>query len=370
MKRLLFLLSFCLSAAGMQAQETNYRPLVHQSKVWRTGINSGNGHLKQYEYRFFEDTIIGDKTCKILGKSELEFFPGGSYRTMDTLYVGALYEEGRKVYCVRSEKQELELLYDFASPVGADIEINGELYTIIRKEKSQDTEFKGYCTYIQRKGSEDVVSCWMEGVGGRSNLLESLAFLYPTGLLNEILISCSEGDETIYLRDEGLSIVSDVKKQWLDFTHTTKPRPKAPGKNGQWVMDNAEKEKGGKDNLTGEYSARELFVNLKTLTGAYSITLTNAAGTQVYQKEVQTSCVVALNTDLTNYAEGTYTLRVENSEELYTAVLTLPLIETAVRDLNSTSVNYPWTDLSGRRFAERPTRKGLYIRDGRKVIIN
>ena len=128
------------------------------------------------------------------------------------------------------------------------------------------------------------------------------------------------------------------------------------------------------ENLTGEYSAKELFVSLKPLTGPYTITLTDAIGNKVYRKEVQTNNIVALNTDLTKYAEGTYTLTIENEEELYTATLTLPLIDDAVRDLPSSLTLQPsslptWTDLSGRRLTTPPTQKGVYIRDGRKILI-
>jgi len=84
---------------------------------------------------------------------------------------------------------------------------------------------------------------------------------------------------------------------------------------------------------------------------------------------------VALNTLLTDYPDGEYTLTVENAEEQYTALLSLPLVDDAVRDLlydktvNSKSVNGKFLDLSGRRLTSTPTRPGLYITGGRKVVI-
>ena len=129
----------------------------------------------------------------------------------------------------------------------------------------------------------------------------------------------------------------------------------------------------GEQDLTGEYSARELFVNLKTLSGTYDVMLKTADGQQVYHKIVQTNSVVALCTDLTKYAEGTYTLTIENSDEAYTATFTLPLDGTGVRDLShplnpqrSTLNRY---DLTGRRFAAPPS-KGIYIENGRKKVVN
>ena len=311
----------------------NYRPFIETGKVWRTGINPGNGFLKRYEYRLYGDTIIDGKTCRVLGRSELKF-NAYSYTPKDTVYAGALYEEGHKVYGAKPGMSHLELLYDFESPVGTEVKINGDTFTITGREKSKDNAFKGVCTYIQiQGGTEETVPYWMEGVGGFTSPMESVLGFYPTGLMNEILISCSLGDEAIYLRDEGIPSEFDVKKQWLDFTHTTKPRPKAPA---QWAgqshisllrssIEAADTNDGEGETLSGEYSDTELFVNLKPLLGSYIITMQDEAGQDVYHKEVQTSNVVALNSDLRHYVEGTYTLTIENSEEQYVASLTLPL---------------------------------------------
>ena len=358
----------------------SYRPFIEDGKVWHTGINPGNGFLKRYEYRLFGDTIIDGKTCRVLGRSELKF-NAYSYTAKDTVYAGALYEEGHKVYGAKPGMSHLELLYDFESPVGTDVEINGDTFTITGREKSKDDTFKGIYTYIQiQGGTEETVPYWMEGVGGHTSPMESVLGFYPTGLMNEILISCSLGDEVIYMRDKGIPTDAEVKKQWLDFTHTVKTRPKAPGRmenekgkgNNEEEGMNNEKADSEQD-LTGEYSARELFVNLKTLSGTYDVMLKTADGQQVYHKIVQTNSVVALCTDLTKYAEGTYTLTIENSDEAYTATFTLPLDGTGVRDLShplnpqrSTLNRY---DLTGRRFAAPPS-KGIYIENGRKKVVN
>ena len=255
--------------------------------------------------------------------------------------------------------------------MGTDISVLGVPLTITHREKSQEPEFKGIISELQSTGYEDVLS-WQEGVGGRGNPLDNLAGLYPTGLFDEILISCSVGDEVIY----GVtSIGSEVKKQWLDFTHTTKPRPKSPGINEPpfpTLPVGARDETDGEEMLTGEYSAKELFVNLKTLSGPYVVTLTDDNGKEVYRKEVQTSNIVALNTDLTKYVDGTYTLIIENSEEQYTATLALPLIDDTVPTseiVNDNSVNRKYFDLSGRQLSTLPTQKGVYIREGRKVLV-
>ena len=185
-------------------------------------------------------------------------------------------------------------------------------------------------------------------------------------------MSCTVGDEVLYYNPylkDGVTPPdeAEVKKHWIDFTHIKKPRPKAPAR--ERTANETDEE-----NLTGEYSVKQLFVNLKILSGTYTVTLRDAADNEVYRRDVQTSSTIALTTDLTKYPAGTYTLVVENSEEQYTATLTLPLDDTAVRDLpsnqivNSQSVNSKWYDLSGRQLSTPPA-KGIYIRDGKKVVV-
>ena len=363
----------------IQKKNDSYIPFIDKGKLWNTGIMANDEFLKQYEYRFLGDTIINGRRCMELIRSELMMRQYGGTQPIDTIYVGALYEEDQKVYCAFPGQQEFELLYDFASPVGSDVEIRGEQFTIVRKEMSQEPGFKGNCTYLQLKGQTDApLLCWMEGIGNLSNPLAPLFYRHSTDSQDEVLLFCSIlPDEIIYLKDESLPSNIEVKKQWLDFTHTTKPRPKSPKKNEgptPTLPVGARDETDGEENLTGEYSAKELFVDMNSLSGIYNVALTDAIGNEVYRKEVQTSNIVALNTDLTKYAEGTYTLTIENNEELYTATLTLPLIDDAVRHLSTTpssnsSIRHSYYTLSGHRLSTPPTRKGIYIQDGKKVVV-
>jgi hypothetical protein len=169
---------------------------------------------------------------------------------------------------------------------------------------------------------------------------------------------------------------AEVKRQWLDFTHIKKPRPRAPRKEGYGMIAD---EGSDAETLTGEYSIKDLFVNFKPLSGAYTITVIDANDQEVYHKEVQTDNVIALNTALSTYAPGTYTLTVENAEEAYTATFILD-DETAVHDLpsdamvNSNPVNGKCYDLSGRQipqstFLNHQLKRGIYIRDGKKIVV-
>ena len=369
-----------------------YRPFVEENKEWVIGFYfDTDGSAVGLEHYYFDgDTIIQQRPCKKM-MCRYEYIPEVQtplYRPR-TEYVGAIYDENRQVYWAKPKSREFVLLYDFAAPEGAFVDFystqkyeeGASTCYVIKKWKSEDSTFHGwvsnvgYLYEINNPEEYDSYGLWREGVGNQclTNVVETWNYT------EQQLISCIAGDEILYFDatkkiDPSLSIDSEVKKHWLDFTHTTKPRPKSP-KRVSVSEEGASNEGEQQETLTGEYSAKELFVSLKTLAGTYTITLTDATGKEVYRKEVQTSNVVALNTDLTKYAEGTYTLTVENSEEQYTASLSLPIDDDAVRDLkNEKSVNgkfsnSKWLDLSGRRLTTSPTRKGVYIKDGRKVLV-
>ncbi|MBQ9190399.1 MAG: carboxypeptidase regulatory-like domain-containing protein [Bacteroidaceae bacterium] len=356
-----------------------YRPFIEEGKVWRTGIQPGNDCVQQFEYKFYNDTIIGGKTCKTMVRSKLN---KATCAPMDTIYVGAFYEKNHQVYYAAPGQETFQLLYDFGSAVGSEINLDGINASLTRRQPNLLDGFKGLWTEVL-VSHENYTTFWMEGIGGLSNPMNSLPGLSTASSQNEVLLSCYyiATREVIYSLNNKLDGPSEVKKKWLDFTHVVKPRPKSPQRvsaskedasgEGAATSDEAAEQ----ETLKGEYSARELFVSLKTLTGAYTVTLTDAAGEVVYRKDVQTSNVVALNTLLTDYPDGEYTLTVENAEEQYTALLSLPLVDDAVRDLlddksvNSKSVNGKWSDLSGRHLNSQPIRKGIYIKDGRKVLI-
>jgi hypothetical protein len=197
------------------------------------------------------------------------------------------------------------------------------------------------------------------------------------------LMSCTVGDEVLYYDSyfvfypQSTPDPSEVKKNTIDFTHVVKTRPKSPRRG---VVN----ETGDDEPLTGEYSLKELFVNFKPLAGPYVITICNDSGTEVYRKEVQTSNVIGLNTDISGYEKGEYTITVENDEEAYTAKLSIDE-ETAIQPLplNPSPVSEgeagAMYDLSGRRIANNSSArqlvhsstlpKGIYIKDGRKVVV-
>ncbi len=356
--------------------EYDYRPFIERAKVWRTGIPNpdGEGYSQMYHYIFCPDTLINGQRCTLMGRCRLVDYGDGIYGELDTVYVGALYEKDRQVFCAYPGSQELVLHYDFASPVGSVVSIGGNELAIVSKESVQGENYKGESVYLQ---SEDHVVCWQEGIGNRFSPMENLHGLHPASASDEVLISCSVGDEVLYYNGSPFAGGNEVKKNTIDFTHVVKTRPKAPRRGA--VSESEDDEP-----LTGMYSLNNLFLNFKNLTGVFVVTIRNASGTEVYRKEVQTNNVVAINTVIGNYPKGMYTITVENDEEAYTAKLSIDE-ETAIQPLPLTPSPVSegeagaMYDLSGRRIANNSSArqlvhsstlpKGIYIKDGRKVVV-
>ena len=359
--------------------EYDYRPFIERAKVWRTGIPNpdGEGYSQLFHYIFCSyppDTLINGQRCTLMGRCRLVDYGDGIYGELDTVYVGALYEKDRQVFCAYPGSQELVLHYDFASPVGSVVSIGGNELTIFSKESVQGENYKGESVYLQ---SEDHVVCWQEGIGNRFAPMENLHGLHPASASDEVLISCSVGDEVLYYNGSPFAGGNEVKKNTIDFTHVVKTKPKAPRRGA--VSESEDDEL-----LTGMYSLNNLFLNFKNLTGVFVVTIRNASGTEVYRKEVQTNNVVAINTVIGNYPKGMYTIMVENDEEAYTAALSIddwtgikphPLIPSPKGEGEAGA----WYDLSGRRIANNSSArqlvhsstlpKGIYIRGGRKVVV-
>ncbi len=378
------------------------RPIIEEGKVWVTGVSDGDFDLSTLmrSYTIVNDTIIGFHQCKKLMCKE--WFCADDPASAKASYVGALYEDGLQTnlstYFIKPGSETGILLYDFNYSVDDEVLLDDgsgyqASYTVVQKAYSETERFKGLCIQLKASAPPGLISIWMEGVGNSSSPLINILGECATG--REKLLSCTVHDEVLYY-DENLIMAiphtddpSEVKKNWLDFTHTVKTKPKAPER--EVKSDRMKSEKSNDDfeansdeeTVTGEYSVKELFVNFKTLAGPYTITVTDAAGDIIYNKVVQTSNVVALNTDISTYPKGSYTITVENEEEMYTAEFSIndedgltpnpsPVGEGgagAVYDLsgrltlNNKSKTFP---LGG---VGRGLSKGIYIINGQKVVV-
>jgi hypothetical protein len=198
---------------------------------------------------------------------------------------------------------------------------------------------------------------WLEGVGG---LYSPIINIYPGKVYPAVfLMSCTVGDEVIYLNDEyqdgATPETSNAPKQRLDFTHIIKSKPRAP------MMRTAEQP------LYGEYNDQQLGINLDPLAEAYLVRINDESGKAVYEKAINAGNIVALNIDISAYPKGRYTVTIENSSETFTGQFnaqTAGIVENVkIEKIKNASIY----NLQGQRLTT--LQKGLNIVNGRKVLV-
>ena len=113
MKKYLLLLLTLMPMASW-AQE-NDLPLVEQGKKW-TYHHANNEYVWDYYYTLEGDTVVAGKNC-------LKMYSDNKNDKGEICYEGALFEEGKKVYCFYPERDEASLLYDFDCKVGDTLKI-------------------------------------------------------------------------------------------------------------------------------------------------------------------------------------------------------------------------------------------------------
>ena len=97
-----------------------YHPFIEEGKVWKAGSTTGisDGIVKMVEYYYFDgDTIIDGRTCKQMMCQRYVSPNHPDYAAMAHIpslrYVGAWYEEDKKVYIYNAINQ-LRMMYDFS----------------------------------------------------------------------------------------------------------------------------------------------------------------------------------------------------------------------------------------------------------------
>jgi hypothetical protein len=345
-------------------KETAYRPFIEEGKVWVIRGEDSQPYLFPkdpiwIDYCYLDgDTIIGGQTCK-----QMKCFKNGN---PSPLYIGAWYEQDKKVYFAGNnierddmgmyfagDRPQFELLYDFTLSSGDNINLGDDMY-VVQKRSEGITGFKG--TYYELKLNRgNLIERWLEGVGSES-------WPYINHPYNNIgaggtLLACIVDDEVIYLNDEYEfgTIVLGARKDRIDFTHTIKIKPKSR------TAREAEAK-----SLYGEYNSQQLGINLNALDEAYQVSITDEAGKTVYEKTVNAGSIVGLNIDISAYAKGRYTVTVENSNESFTGQF-----ETLATGISLTPAlsrrEGAIYNLQGQRI--NSLRKGLNIVDGRKVYV-
>jgi hypothetical protein len=347
----------------------SYRPFVEEGKVWKVGSSLIRDNLvKMVEYYYFDgDTIIDGKTCKQMMRQRYvnPEYPDYSEVMRYPLlsYVGAWYEEDKKVYIYNSTNNQFKLMYDFSLDDNDALEIDNLSYVIGSKLSGGIKGFKGVYRDVWECGDEgNTYRCapWMESVG----------IVYGPPTLNVFnveladplwfLMECYVGDEVIYLNDaceDGATPddIAGARKSRFDFTHTTKTKPKTRMRS---EVDQP---------LYGEYNEQQLSINLSPISDAYQVYITNELGNAVYERVINTGSIVGLNIDISTYPKGDYTVTVENSNELFIGEFkaqTTGIKEVKMKKEETKGYIY---NLQGQRL--NSLQKGLNIVNGQKVYV-
>jgi hypothetical protein len=345
--------------------DMSYRPFVEDGKVWKVGSTLNRDNLvKMVEYYYFDgDTIIDGKTCKQMMRQRFvnpEYPDYSAVMQFPLLsYVGAWYEEDKKVYLYNASSKLFTLKYDFSVDANDTLQIDLFSYVVGPRQTGGIKGFKGVYREVRECGDEGITywcAPWLEGVG----------IVYGPPTLNVLnveladpmwfLMSCTVGDEIIYLNDacEDGATPEGARKRF-DFTHTVKTKPQARTRSEEGLS------------LYGEYNDVQLGINLDPLDDAYQVRITDETGKAVYEKAVNAGNIVGLNIDISSYAKGRYTVTVENSQETFTGEFDAQA--TGIAEVRSITkeASGPIYNLQGQRLST--LQKGLNIVNGQKVYV-
>ena len=186
-------LLLCMTAVSAQEVLYSYRPFVEEGKQWTVGYwrYFDADAFRTEVYSIMGDTLIGTQSCSKL--------------FADRKYIGALHEEGRRVWMIHPKETELKLLYDFGTQAGDELLLNGntsaritdvrtiayhgrQMRCISFEDESNKWEYAHECI------SQSV---WIEGVGSCFSPLDNCLLNNRLGLTASV-ISCRTPDGIIY----------------------------------------------------------------------------------------------------------------------------------------------------------------------------
>ena len=343
-----------------------YRPMIEDGKVWKVGSTLIRDNVVKFVgyYYFDGDTIIGGKTCKKVMRQRYvtpdypDYAIVMQYPLLE--YMGAWYEEDKKVYFYNANGSKT-MMYDFSLDTDDTFMIYGYgPYGVGPRLTGGIKGFKGVYRDLLWYIGGSRCTTWLEGVGGIDGPTVSVYYGYENHPI--FLMSCTVGDEVIYLNDEYEDVATpgdnDAKKGRFDFTHTVKEKPRAPTRN--------EAEASETKSLYGEYTERQLSINLNPLDDAYSVRITDETGKTVYEKAVNAGNIVGLNIDISAYTEGRYTVTMENSQESFTGEFNVETTGISLTPALSQREGAIY-NLQGQRL--KSLQKGLNIVNGRKIVV-
>ena len=331
-----------------------YRPFIEDGKVWKVKVISDGWPSEEWiDYYYFDgDTIIGGQLSKrmmCVKGDNIEYRVENIESVESGKYIGAWYEQDKKVYFASNHQEQFELLYDFTLSTGDSIQTSEQLL-LVNKASGGIPGFKG--TYYKIGDVER----WFEGVGSETFPHANFSWNGNIGAL----IACCVGDEVIYFNEQladnqSYDNPTYAKKRRFDFNHTVKTQPKAPVRRAEEVS------------LYGEYNDQLLDINLNPLDEAYIVRITDKSGKVVYEKVVNASTIVALNIDISKYPERQYTITIENRFEVFNGVFDTSATAIAEIVKGKSSNGKSIYNFQGQRI--NALQKGLNIVDGKKKLV-
>lgn len=344
--------------------QMDYRPFVEDDKVWKVGaLNSGNP-VQWVEYLYFDgDTIIDGKACKQMMRQR---YVSPDFPEYDAIsqhpslnYVGAWYEEDKKVYKYDTTLNQFTMMYDFSLEEGGIFQKYGLSYVIGPRQTGGINGFKGVYRDVMMcgEGGNTYNTTWLEGVGNIDGPIYSVYLGKEDHAL--FLMACAVGDELIYFNDEyedGATPESaGARKHRFDFTHTPKIQPKTRTRSEAEPL------------LYGEYNEQQLSIHLDPIYDAYLVSIIDESDKVVYEKSINAGNIVGLNIDISSYSKGNYAVTVENDYESFTG--TFEAQTTGIIDVRKKveEVKDRIYNLQGQRL--NSLQKGLNIVNGQKVYV-
>ena len=336
--------------------QDDYRPFVEDDKVWKVG-GIGSNPVQLVEYYYFDgDTIIGGKTCKQMMRQRYVNAEHPDYAIISLYpllsYVGAWYEEDKKVYAYDSINNQFLIKYDFSLNANDTILIDNYLRCVVGPRQTGGIKgFKGVHRDVMKSNIYNTT--WLEGVGGIDGPTRNVYYGKEGHPL--FLMSCVVGDEVLYNNEdfEDGATPEGARKGRFDFTHTIKTKPQTPNR------------REAEPSIYGEYSDKLLAINLNPLGDAYMVRITDETGTAVYEKAINAGTIVGLNIDISSYTRGRYVVTVENNHESFTGEFEVQTSGIENHVANETPQGDSIYNLQGQRIAT--LQKGLNIVNGKKV---
>ena len=358
--------------------QDDYRPFIEDGKVWKLGGRGSASPVQLVEYYYFDgDTIINGKTCKQMMCQRYVTPDHPDYEAFAKIpslrNVGAWYEEDKKVYFYNAISKQFKMMYNFSLGDNETMLIENYPYVIGPKQTGGLKGFKGVYRDVMWHfdGVPYVNTTWLEGVGSIDGPIKNVYLGYEYYAL--FMMSCTVGDEVIYLNDEyeDGATPEGARKKRFDFTHTVKIQPKSRIKSEERLRAGDADASGTEQPLYGEYNDLQLGINLDPLDDAYQVRITNESGKVVYEKAINAGSIVALNIDISAYAEGRYTVTVENNQESFTGEFdtqTTGISDAArLNDKDEMINDKTIYNLQGQRLSS--LQKGLNIVNGQKIYV-